>query len=156
MFKDRRSIVFASAVAGAVVAALLVAISLGGSRDGSAAAPAPAGSSLHGLRETTSLLRGIPQQGTVLGQADAPVTIAEYADLQCPFCSAWARDVFPSIVRRYVRSGRAKIEFRGLTFVGPDSEPALRTALGGRGKTGVSGTSSSCCTTTRALSTPPG
>jgi len=130
MSNGRRSIVVASALAGAMVAALLVAISLGSSpREAATANRAPAGGTLHGLRETTTLLRGVPQQGTVLGRADAPVTIVEYADLQCPYCAVWATDVFPSIVREYVKSGKAKIEFRGLTFVGPDSEPALRTAL---------------------------
>jgi len=129
MFKGRRSIVVLSAVAGAIAAALLVALSLGSSRDASAPDAAATGAKLHGLQETTSLLRGIPQSGTVLGHANARVTIVEYADLQCPYCAVFATDVFPSIVREYVRSGKAKIEFRGLTFVGPDSDPALRTAL---------------------------
>jgi protein-disulfide isomerase len=65
----------------------------------------------------------------VLGSPDAPVTVVEYADLQCPFCAEWARRAFGEIVRDYVAPGRVRIEFRGLVFLGPDSEVALRTAL---------------------------
>src|SRR4051812_37260892 len=42
-------------------------------------------SGLVGAAETRSMLSGIPQSGTVLGDPQAPVTLVEYADLQCPF-----------------------------------------------------------------------
>src|SRR4051794_9299037 len=35
---------------------------------------------------TTSLFSGIAENGITLGSANAPVTLEEYADLQCPFC----------------------------------------------------------------------
>lgn len=79
-----------------------------------------------------TLLAGIPQSGLVLGRPSAPVTLVEFADLQCPYCGEWARGTLPTIVRRYVRPGKVKIEFRGLHFVGPDSETALRTVLAAR------------------------
>ena len=75
------------------------------------------------------LLDGIPQDGTVLGRPDAPVTLIEYADLQCPYCAQWARGALPLLVREYVRTGKLRIEFRGLAFIGPDSDTALRAAL---------------------------
>ena len=130
MFTRRRTIILASAVVAVLAASALVAISLGSSESSSSSTPAPAaGEALYGAQETNALLRGIPQNGNVLGRPDAPVTIVEYADMQCPYCARWAIDVFPSVVREFIRGGQAKIEFRGLTFVGPDSEPALRTAL---------------------------
>jgi protein-disulfide isomerase len=73
---------------------------------------------------------GIPQAGLSLGAPDAPVTLVEYADLQCPYCALWATEVLPPIVRDYVRTGRVRLVFRGLAFLGPDSETALRAALG--------------------------
>jgi protein-disulfide isomerase len=57
------------------------------------------------------------------------VTLVEYADLQCPYCAQWARDAFPTIVEEYVRAGRVRIVFRGLSFIGADSDSALRAAL---------------------------
>ena len=74
------------------------------------------------------MLDGIPQDGIALGEPDAPVTLVEYADLQCPFCAEWALQTFPELVADYVRDGRLRIEFRGLTFIGPESEDALRAA----------------------------
>ena len=65
----------------------------------------------------------------MLGSPRAPVTLVEYADLQCPYCAAWARDALPAVVSEYVRTGRVRIIFRGLAFLGPDSELALRTVI---------------------------
>lgn len=65
----------------------------------------------------------------MLGSPHAPVTLVEYADLQCPYCAAWARDALPSVVSEYVRQGRVRLVFRGLAFLGPDSDLALRTVI---------------------------
>jgi protein-disulfide isomerase len=81
------------------------------------------------VRATHSSLAGIPQRGTVLGNPDAPVTLVEYADLQCPYCAEWAARTFPVLVSDYVRTGKLRIVFHGLAFIGPDSDTALRTAL---------------------------
>jgi protein-disulfide isomerase len=74
-------------------------------------------------------LTGIPQEGIVLGSPEAGVTLIEYADLQCPACRSYTESQFPEIVNSYVRPGRVKTEFRGLAFIGPDSETALRWVL---------------------------
>jgi protein-disulfide isomerase len=65
----------------------------------------------------------------VLGRANAPVTLVEYGDLQCPYCATWSQTALPPLVRDYVRTGRLRIEFRGLAFIGPESELGLRAAL---------------------------
>ena len=124
---ERRPLVAALAGA-AVVAAALVAASLLGSSAGQAEPTAPR-QALATPVERDSLFRGIPQNGIVLGSPQAPVTLVEYADLQCPYCAQWARDAFPTIVEEYVRAGRVRIVFRGLSFIGPDSDAALRAAL---------------------------
>ena len=62
----------------------------------------------------------------MLGDPAATVTLIEYADMQCPFCGQYSEEVFPAIVNEYVRPGKVRIEFRGLAFLGPDSEKALR------------------------------
>jgi protein-disulfide isomerase len=71
-------------------------------------------------------LTGIPQDGIFLGAESAQVTLVEYADLQCPFCRAYAEEIWPTLVDEYVRPGEVRMEFRGLAFLGEDSEEALR------------------------------
>jgi protein-disulfide isomerase len=78
---------------------------------------------------TVSVVAGIPQQGTVLGNPKATVRMLQFEDFQCPICKAYTEDVFPAIVNEYVKSGNVKIDFRGLAFIGPDSQKALRIAL---------------------------
>jgi len=76
--------------------------------------------------ERVTLFDGIPQQGAWLGREDAPVVVAESADMQCPFCAAFSKDQLPAIVRDYVRSGEVRMRLRLLTFIGEDSVKAAR------------------------------
>ncbi len=78
---------------------------------------------------TADLFASIPQRGNVLGEPDAPYTLTEFADLQCPFCKQYDEDVLPTVIDEYVREGELKLEFQPLTFIGPDSEEAARMAL---------------------------
>ena len=115
---SRKSLYLTAIAVAATAAAILIAVSVTSSRSGSGQRGAGDPS---GVGETAALLRGIPQHGTTLGSPNAPVRLVEYADLQCVYCGAWARDVFPTLVRRYVRTGKVQLEFRGLAFVGNDS-----------------------------------
>jgi protein-disulfide isomerase len=75
-----------------------------------------------------SLFGGIPQQGIVLGNPNAPVTMTEFADLQCPVCREYTAAVLPTLVRQYVRTGKVKMVFQDLAFLGDDSVKAGRAA----------------------------
>ena len=77
----------------------------------------------------TSLIDGIPQEGTVLGDPGAKVTLLQYEDLQCPFCRQYTIGLFPMVVDDYVRKGTAKVDFRGIDLLGEDSTQALRAVL---------------------------
>ena len=110
------------AIAGAAVVALaLIAGSLVLGRDSG-------GSSGKGDGAAISLT-GIPQSGTVLGDPAAKVVLAQYEDLQCPICKEYTDAVFPAIVDEYVKTGKVRVDFRGLQFLGDDSDKALRIAL---------------------------
>jgi protein-disulfide isomerase len=106
-----------SAVAGsaAIVVAAAVALSSSG-----ASPPPPA---------EPGLVTGFPERGGVLGDPDAPVTVVEFVDLQCPVCAAASREVLPQVIE-HVRAGRVNLELRTLSFLGPDSVRAARVAAG--------------------------
>ena len=74
-------------------------------------------------------LGGIPQSGTTLGDASAPVTIRLYEDFQCPACAQFARGTLPGVIDRYVRPGDAKLVSETIAFLGQDSVTAARAAL---------------------------
>jgi protein-disulfide isomerase len=122
--RSRRTQILLALVGGLVLAAVLVGVTVFGSQE-----EATPQAVVAGLDEVTELLAGVPQQGNVLGRDDAPVTLVEYADPQCPHCAHFALDGFPHLVWDYVREGKLRIEFRGMTFMGPDSDTALRAAL---------------------------
>jgi protein-disulfide isomerase len=102
-----------------VVAAVL--ISSGGDDKGSTAGGGGDPSAIQGAADTKALIGGIPQSGITLGKADAPATIVEFADPQCPYCKDYTLNEMPKVVQDYVRTGKAKMELRLLTFIGPDS-----------------------------------
>lgn len=73
-------------------------------------------------KEVEERFKGIPQKGITVGEEAAPVTVVEFADLKCPFCKDFAVSSLPQLVDDYVRSGKAKIEFRNLTFLDAQTE----------------------------------
>jgi protein-disulfide isomerase len=120
----------ALAIGGGVVAVIAVAIVLavvltgGGKSSGLPKNAVPVGSltnALPGAADVASQLKGIPQKGTTLGSAFAPVTMVEYIGLQCPICQQFETQVFPDILQRYVRPGKVKVIAEPWAFIGPDS-----------------------------------
>ena len=62
----------------------------------------------------TTLLAGIPQRGAVLGSPTAPVTLQYFGDLECPVCRGFTTEALPPLIKRWVRTGTLKIEYRSL------------------------------------------
>src|SRR4030067_994719 len=46
------------------------------------------------------------------GKTDAPVTIIEFSDYQCPFCGRFVKNTFPEIAQKYIDTGKVKYIFR--------------------------------------------
>jgi protein-disulfide isomerase len=62
----------------------------------------------------STLLNGIPQNGNVIGDPNAPVTLKYYGDLECPICKDFTLGVLPALIPKYVRTGKLKIEYHAL------------------------------------------
>lgn len=84
---------------------------------------------LEGVAGVNRALKGIPQQEMVLGDPQAPVELAEFADLQCPYCKAFTEDVLPPVIENQVKKGKVKVSFRNFTIIGEQSLPAGAAAL---------------------------
>ena len=65
----------------------------------------------------------------VMGRADAPVTVIEYASFTCHHCSDWHQFVFPLFKQRLIDTGQVRYVFRNLP-TGPEqlSMPAAALA----------------------------
>ncbi|MDE0266547.1 MAG: thioredoxin domain-containing protein [Thaumarchaeota archaeon] len=47
-----------------------------------------------------------------IGDADAPITIIEFSDFQCPFCARFSSQTLPSIQEEYIDKGLVKLVYR--------------------------------------------
>lgn len=92
----------------------------------STAATAPV--DLQGLDDPQALMRAA--QGITKGDANAPVTIIEFGDYECPACGTFALTVQPQIENVYVATGKAKFVFYDFPLVSihPPSFIAARAA----------------------------
>ena len=115
--RKRRLLIFGGGLVLLIaVVAIVIAVSSGGSSSSSnttttAAKAAPA----------KSEFAGIPQTGNVLGNPNAKATMMVFADMQCPFCREFETGAFPTIVKRYVRTGKLKVIFQPISILGTDS-----------------------------------
>jgi protein-disulfide isomerase len=125
--RSRRLLLLGGAALAAVaVVAVAIAVSQGTDdepADGGGNAPAAGRSA-----DVGPLFEGMPQDGVSLGDPDAPATLTEFADLQCPFCAEYAREALPAVIDRYVRPGRVRLELQLLSFIGPDSQRGAQLA----------------------------
>src|ERR1700754_3247275 len=125
----RRQRLLQLSVAGVFLAVIIVVVVIvvvgnsGGGDSSSAPLKTTAGkgkeAGIPGKAEVEKLLAGIPQEGMTLGKASAPVEVAEFGDLQCPFCKENAENVTPAVIENQIRNGEAKISFNQFIIIGP-------------------------------------
>lgn len=72
-----------------------------------------------------------PRASRSLGSPNAPVTIYEMSDFQCPFCRRHALETHPQLVREYVETGKVRVIFINfpITEIHPNAVPAAGFGL---------------------------
>ena len=130
MPRNRLLLVLGAAVAAAIVVVVVVVAAGTGGGSGSTAPTTTASSSGGGAGTNVSALDGVPQQGAILGKASAPATLMIFEDPQCPYCKQWNLDTLPTVIQDYVRTGKVKLEYRGIVVISDNSIAGLRAIYG--------------------------
>jgi protein-disulfide isomerase len=138
----------ALAIAGGVVLAIVIAIVLGvvlsGGSGGSGGGivssadlqdlPATGSQSwagsLAGAPEANGLFKGIPQNGQVLGDPKAPIEMMMFIDVQCPVCQNYEVTNLPTVVKNYIRTGKAQMTLKPWAFIGGEGSQSFTGRLG--------------------------
>jgi protein-disulfide isomerase len=108
----------------AIVAVVIIVVVLSGGGDDDSSSGTGSGNS-----SGAEQVAGIPQDGTVLGDPKAKVTLVEFGDLQCPVCKSYADDVLPDVIAGPIKNGDAKFDFQQWAILGEDSTLAAKAAL---------------------------
>ncbi|MBI2421003.1 MAG: thioredoxin domain-containing protein [Candidatus Levybacteria bacterium] len=59
-----------------------------------------------------------------IGKENSPATLAYWLDFQCPFCQRFETDTLPTLIEKYVDTGKLRIVFKNYQFLGEDSTTA--------------------------------
>lgn len=101
-----------------LLAAVIIAFALIYGRDMGGAAggvPQAAAVDIKDVKEGTS---------PVIGDPNAPTTVALFYDYQCPFCKQFEQAVMPQLIANYVETGKTKVILKDFQFLGEDSTTA--------------------------------
>jgi protein-disulfide isomerase len=99
-------------VAVVVVAIVVILVATGGSAK--KGLPKTAHEKNATVNEVTSLIGGIQQSGNTLGSPTAPITLQYFGDLECPICQKFTLGSLPTVIPKWVRTGKLRIEYRSL------------------------------------------
>ncbi|ABK77133.1 protein-disulfide isomerase [Cenarchaeum symbiosum A] len=125
---------------GGLVAAVVAAAFLGGYALGGETAPAsaqyqaapaaPAAPVAAPPRpDAGQLVFASTDDDPVKGSPDAPLTVIEFSDFQCPFCNRFYQDTLPQLEREYIDTGKVNLVFRDMPLdIHPNALPAHMAA----------------------------
>lgn len=61
---------------------------------------------------TSDQISKLPDDDAVMGDPNAPITLIEFSDFQCPFCARFFQETLPSIEENYIKTGKVKLIYR--------------------------------------------
>ncbi|MEK6221699.1 MAG: DsbA family protein [Chloroflexota bacterium] len=71
----------------------------------------------------------VPEDGNpAFGAEDAPITIIEFSDYECPYCSKWHNEVYSQLIEEYGDQIRFVYRDLPLTSIHPEAFPAAEAA----------------------------
>jgi len=85
---------------------------------------------LDGAVDANNLFKGIPQKGLVLGKLSAPVEMQMFIDVQCPVCQDYEINSLPTIVQKYIRTGKVQLHLQPWAFLGGAGSQSFSGRLG--------------------------
>ncbi len=66
----------------------------------------------------------------IMGNSEAPISIIEFSDFQCPFCARFHTQTLPLLLEEYINQGKVKLIFRDFPIqsIHPNALPASAAA----------------------------
>ena len=109
-------------------AVLLVVVLVAAQQITSGDSGRPDTKNLAGVADVKAEFAGLTERAGTIGSPSAKVTITEFGDLRCPICKTFDNEVVPTLVENFVRTGKAKMEFKVWPILGPNSVDAAKAA----------------------------
>ena len=79
---------------------------------------APVSAQAAAAGQTENLPMELADNDKVLGSAEAPITIIEYASLTCPHCASFHAKTLPTVKSDWIDTGQAKLVYRDFPLDG--------------------------------------
>lgn len=97
-----------------VVAIVIVLIATGGGGSGGGGKIVSGNKAPTLVKKVEAEVGGIAQAGDTIGASTAPVTLQYFGDLECPVCRDFTLGALPTLLQKWVRTGKLRIEYRAL------------------------------------------
>ncbi|MFC5066695.1 DsbA family protein [Flaviflagellibacter deserti] len=99
-----------------------------------AASSVPAQEADASTTSTQDLMAPGPLPDQAVGDANAPITIIEYASLTCPHCAHFHETTYPELKKRYIDTGKVRFIFREFPLDNYATAGFMLARCGGDGK----------------------
>lgn len=79
---------------------------------------------------STAIAGDLADDDPFLGNPEAPVTLVEFGDFQCPFCARFFQTTEREIIDKYVKTGKARLVYRDfpITAIHNEAQKAAEAA----------------------------